>query len=371
MKKKVLALASSVAMMVGVTVAVAPSAHAACAGNFKLYFQGALTGPYAETGINENNGVKLAIKDYNKTATVKIDADAIDTEASGSKSPALAAKVVADDCALGVIGGMYSGETLAAVPVYEGGGVPVISPSATNPALTNKSPVFHRVVANDLVQGPALATIAKRVGKKIFVVDDATPYGKGLAKIVKLNLSKAQLAGTDAVTEGTTNFSSVVSKVKAAKADTVFYGGYYPEAAIFIKALRDNPATKNVKFVAGDGVLDGEYIKLAGKNAEGSFLTAPGLPMKTAAPKLYKAYKAEFNREPGLYTLEAYNATWFFLQAIKAGNTTRASINKFIDDEVIKGVGMTMSFGPSGDSETIVMNEYTIKNGQMVWVRKL
>ena len=371
MKKKVLALASSVAMMVGVTVAVAPSAHAACAGNFKLYFQGALTGPYAETGINENNGVKLAIKDYNKTAAVKIDADAIDTEASGSKSPALAAKVVADDCALGVIGGMYSGETLAAVPVYEGGGVPVISPSATNPALTNKSPVFHRVVANDLVQGPALATIAKRVGKKIFVVDDATPYGKGLAKIVKLNLSKAQLAGTDAVTEGTTNFSSVVSKVKAAKADTVFYGGYYPEAAIFIKALRDNPATKNVKFVAGDGVLDGEYIKLAGKNAEGSFLTAPGLPMKTAAPKLYKAYKAEFNREPGLYTLEAYNATWFFLQAIKAGNTTRASINKFIDDEVIKGVGMTMSFGPSGDSETIVMNEYTIKNGQMVWVRKL
>ena len=357
--------------MVGVTVAVAPSAHAACAGNFKLYFQGALTGPYAETGINEYNGVKLAIKEYNKTATVKVDADAIDTEASGSKSPALAAKVVADDCALGVIGGMYSGETLAAVPVYEGGGVPVISPSATNPALTNKSPVFHRVVANDLVQGPALATIAKRVGKKIFVVDDATPYGKGLAKIVKLNLSKAQLAGTDAVTEGTTNFSSVVSKVKAAKADTVFYGGYYPEAAIFIKALRDNPATKNVKFVAGDGVLDGEYIKLAGKYAEGSYLTAPGLPMKTSAPKLYKAYKAEFNRAPGLYTLEAYNAAWFFLQAIKKGNTTRAAINTFIDNEVVKGVGMTMSFGPSGDTETIVMHEYTVKNGDIVWVRKL
>ncbi len=371
MKRKLLALATSTVMAIGVTVAVAPSANAACAGNYKLYFQGALTGPAAETGINEYNGVKLAIKDYNKTASAKIDADAIDTQASGSQSPALAAKVVADECALGVIGGMYSGETLAAVPVYDGGGVPVISPSATNPALTNKSPVFHRVVANDLVQGPALAKIASRVGKKIFVVDDATPYGKGLAKIVKLNLKASQLAGTDAVTEGTTNFSSVVSKVKSSKADVVFYGGYYPEASIFIKALRDNPATKNVKFVAGDGVLDAEFVKLAGKNAEGAYLTAPGLPMNTAAPKLYSAYKAEYGKEPGLYTLEAYNAAWFFLQAIKKGNTTRASINKFIDDEVVKGVGMTMSFGPSGDSETIVMNEYTIKNGKVVWVRKL
>ena len=371
MKRKLLALATSTVMAIGVTVAVAPSANAACAGNYKLYFQGALTGPAAETGINEYNGVKLAIKDYNKSASVKVDADAIDTQASGAQSPALAAKVVADECALGVIGGMYSGETLAAVPVYDGGGVPVISPSATNPALTNKSPVFHRVVANDLVQGPALAKIAARVGKKIFVVDDATPYGKGLAKIVKLNLKSSQLAGTDAVTEGTTNFSSVVSKVKSSKADVVFYGGYYPEASIFIKALRDNPATKNVKFVAGDGVLDAEFVKLAGKNANGAYLTAPGLPMNTAAPKLYKAYKAEYNKEPGLYTLEAYNAAYFFLEAIKKGNTTRASINKFIDDEVVKGVGMTMSFGPSGDSESIVMNEYTIKNGKVVWVRKL
>lgn len=370
MKKKLFALVTSSVMMTGVVIAVAPAANAACVGNFKIYFQGALTGSAAETGIGENNGVILAIKDYNKTATVQLTAAAIDTQASGTQSPALAKKVVEDDCALGVVGGMYSGETLAAVPVYEGGGVPVISPSATNPSLTNKSPIFHRVVANDLVQGPTLATIAKRVGKKIFVVDDATPYGKGLAKIIKINLTKSQLAGTDAVTEGTTNFSSVVSKVKSAKADVVIYAGYYPEASIFIKALRDNPATKNIKFVAGDGVLDAEYIKLAGKNADGGYLTAPGLPMKTSAPKLYTAYKKEFNREPGLYTLEAYNATYFFTQAVKAGNLTRASINKFIDDTVVKGQGMTMSFGPSGDSETIVMNEYTIKKGEIVWVRK-
>ena len=159
--KKIISIVSASALAVGLTVAAAPSAFAACGGDLKIYFQGALTGPYAETGINEANGVILAIDKYNATnPKTKVAYDAIDTQASGANSPALAAKVVADECAIGVVGGMYSGETLAAVPIYEGGKVPVVSPSATNPALTNKSPYFHRVVGSDLVQGPALAQIA-------------------------------------------------------------------------------------------------------------------------------------------------------------------------------------------------------------------
>ena len=370
--KKIISSVASAALVTSAVIAGTTAASAAaCAANLKIYFQGAQTGNYAETGINEANGVKLAIDKYNaKNPKVKIDYDVIDTQASGSQSPALAAKVVADDCAIGVVGGMYSGETLAAVPIYEGGKVPVISPSATNPALTNKSPYFHRVVANDLVQGPALAGIAKRLKAKLFVVDDATPYGKGLAIIVKKTVPSL-IVGTDAVTEGTTNFSSVVAKIKASKATAVFYGGYYPEAAILIKALRDNPATKNVKLIAGDGVLDGEFITLAKKNAEGAYLTAPGLDMKAAAPALYKEYKTKFNREPGLYTLEAYNSAYFFLEGIKKGKLTREAMNTWIGEAVVKGVGMTMSFSSTGDSDKIIMNEYTIKNGKMVWVRVL
>ena len=368
--KKIISLAAASTMLVGVTIAVAPSAFAACAGNPKIYFQGAQTGPYAETGINEANGVILAIEKYNKTAKVKVDYDVIDTQASGAQSPALAAKVVADECAIAVVGGMYSGETLAAVPIYEGGKVPVVSPSATNPALTNKSPYFHRVVGSDLVQGPALAQIAIGLKAKLFVVDDATPYGKGLATIVKKNASKI-IVGSDGVTEGTTNFSSVVAKVAKAKATAVFYGGYYPEAAIFIKALRDNPATKNVKLIAGDGVLDGEYIKLAKKNAEGTYLTAPGLPMAKVAPALAKEYKAKFNREVGLYTLEAYNSAYVLLEGIKAGKTTREALNTWLGEAVVKAVGATISFSATGDPDKIVMNQYTIKNGEMVWVKQL
>ena len=162
---KIGSAATAAALMASVLVAGTTTANAApCAANLKIYFQGALTGSYAETGINEYNGVKLAIKNYMaQSPKTKIDADAIDTEASGAKSPALAQKVVDDPCGLAVVGGMYSGETLAAAPILQAGKVPTISPSATNPQLTNKSPYFHRVVANDLVQGPALAGIAKRL----------------------------------------------------------------------------------------------------------------------------------------------------------------------------------------------------------------
>ena len=369
--KKIISIVSASAVALGLTVAVAPSAFAACGGDLKIYFQGAQTGPYAETGINEANGVILAIDKYNATNPAKkVAYGVIDTQASGAQSPALAKKVVDDECAIGVVGGMYSGETLAAVPIYEGGKVPVISPSATNVGLTNKSPYFHRVVGSDLVQGPGLAKIALALKAKLFVVDDATPYGKGLAKIVTLTAPQI-IVGSDGVTEGTTNFTSVVAKVAKSKATAVFYGGYYPEAAIFIKALRDNPATKNVKFIAGDGVLDGEYIKLAKRNAEGTYLTAPGLPMDKVAPALAAEYKKKFNRDHGLYTLEAYNAAYVFLEGIKAGKTTRESLNTWLNDAVVKAVGTTISFSATGDPDKIVMNQYTIKNGKMVWVKQL
>jgi hypothetical protein len=93
--------------------------------------------------------------------------------------------------------------------------------------------------------------------------------------------------------------------------------------------------------------------------------------MKAAAPALYNEYKTKFNREPGLYTLEAYNSAYFFLEGIKKGKTTREALNTWIGEAVVKGVGLTMSFSSTGDVDKIVMNQYTIKNGKMVWVKTL
>jgi branched-chain amino acid transport system substrate-binding protein len=265
---------------------------------------------------------------------------------------------------------MYSGETRAALPIYLKGGLPVISPSATNATLPSVGKdVFHRVVANDDVQGPALAKLAgNQPNAKVFIVDDQSTYGKDLATTVKKKLAKAKQVGSDSVTAGATNFTSVVAKVKKAGANVVFYGGYYPEASKFVKALRDNPATKNVKFIAGDGVLDNEYIKLAKKNAEGTSMTAPYIPMERADKKLTAIYKKEYGVAPAVYTLEAYNSAGFFLAAVKAGNTDRATILKYINTTSYKGVGQTIKFDASGEPAVKVMNEFIVKNGSIEYV---
>ena len=371
--KRSIGVAASVAVAFATFVAPAQAAPADCDGDMKLIFQGGLTGPAAQTGIGEYNGFKLAVLQYNEKrgSGPKVEPGFIDTQADPAQTPPLALATVNDACVIGVVGGMYSGETRAALPIYLKAGMPVISPSATNPTLPSVGgDVFHRVVANDLVQGPAMAIIAKREGKRVFVVDDQTTYGKGLADIIRKDI-KSIVVGKDSVTEGTTNFSSVVAKVRSAKADVVVYAGYYPEASKFIKQLRDNAATRNVKFVSGDGVLDDEYILLAGKNANNTYLTAPAYFLGAADKSLTATYKKEYGVNPRIYTLEAYNATLFFLEAIRKGNTDKPSILKFINTSSVKGIGTTMKFDAAGEPSKKFINEFTVKNGKIAYVRNL
>jgi len=368
--KRSIGIAASVAVAFATFVAPAQAAPVGCDGDLKLVFQGALTGGAAQTGIGEYNGFRLAVLQYNEKrgSGPKVEPAYIDTQASGAQSPALALATVNDPCVIGIVGGMYSGETRAALPIYLKAGMPVISPSATNPTLpTVGGDVFHRVVANDLVQGPAMAKIAKREGKRVFVVDDQTTYGKGLADIIRKEI-KSIVVGKDSVTEGTTNFSSVVAKVKNAKADVVVYAGYYPEASKFVKQLRDNAATKNVKFVAGDGVLDDEFILLAGKYANGVLMTAPAYFLGAADKQLAATYKKEYGTAPRIYTLEAYNAAYFFLEAIKKGNTDKPTILKFINENSVKGIGTTMKFDAQGEPSKKFINEFTVKAGKIAYV---
>ena len=367
-KNRVLAVVAAVAIATSSFVAFAPSASAACSGKLKIAYQGPLTGPEAALGINELNGVKFALKkflDANKSANVDPVVYEVDDQGDPAVAAPIAPKVAAEECVVALVGPAYSGASKVSLPVYLSANLPIITPSATNPTLpTFGKSIFHRAVLTDDYQGPAAARLitSKVKNAAVFLVNDASDYAVGLQKTVDITLA-GRVVGKDVTPTGTTDFSATIAKIKKSKANAVFYSGYFSQAAVFVKQLRDSGS--KIVFASGDGTLDNQFVKLARKAAEGALLTAPAIPFETASPKL-AAEMVKAGWTPGVYTTESFDAANFFLEAIKAGNTDRASINKYVSTKSSKGLSKTLKFDADGEVSGADVNGFIIKNGKIV-----
>jgi branched-chain amino acid transport system substrate-binding protein len=367
-KTRLVSLVAALGLAAASVVAVAPAANAACSGKLKIAYQGPLTGGEAALGINELNGVKFALKKF-LAANPKVNVDPVVYEVDDQGDPAVAApiapKVAAEECVVALVGPAYSGASKVSLPVYLSAGLSVITPSATNPTLpTFGKEIFHRAVLTDDYQGPAAARLIVQNNKKatVFLVNDASDYAVGLQKTVDITLA-GRVVGKDVTPTGTTDFSATIAKIKKSKATAVFYSGYFSQAAVFVKQLRDSGS--KVVFASGDGTLDAQFVKLARKAAEGVLLTAPAIPFETASPKL-AAEMVKAGWTPGVYTTESYDAANFFLEAIKAGNTDRASINKYVSTKSSKGLSKVLKFDAQGEVSGADVNGFIIKNGKIV-----
>jgi branched-chain amino acid transport system substrate-binding protein len=367
-KNRVLAVVAAVAIATSSFVAFAPSASAACSGKLKIAYQGPLTGPEAALGINELNGVKFALTKFlaaNKSANVDPVVYEVDDQGDPAVAGPIAPKVAAEECVVALVGPAYSGASKVSLPIYLSAGLPIITPSATNPTLpTFGKSIFHRAVLTDDYQGPAAARLITSNVKNaaVFLVNDASDYAVGLQKTVDITLA-GRVAGKDVTPTGTTDFSATIAKIKKSKANAVFYSGYFSQAAVFVKQLRDSGS--KIVFASGDGTLDNQFVKLARKAAEGALLTAPAIPFETASPKL-AAEMTKMGMIPGVYTTESYDAANFFLEAIKAGNSDRASINKYVSTKSSKGLSKTLKFDADGEVSGADVNGFIIKNGKIV-----
>jgi branched-chain amino acid transport system substrate-binding protein len=342
------------------------SSSAAC--DLKIGFFGALTGPAAGLGINIEKGVELAVDQYNeKNADCQVKLVKYDSQGDATQAGPLARKAVSDPKVIGVVGPAFSGESEAVDPTFAQGGLPTITASATATDLSTKHwATFFRNLGNDASQGPGAAAYINNTlkAKKVFVMDDATPYGKGLADIVKSKVGSA-VVGTDEVQTGQTDFSASVTKVTSSGADALFYGGYYPEAGPLIKQLR-NAGWKGT-MVVGDGVKDPGYIKAAGKAAaDGTIMTCPCLPPNLAPKSFFTDYKAKFHVDPGTYGPEAYDAANVFLNGIKSGVKTRPDMLNYVKSYNAKGISKQVSFTSTGETKDIHIYAYEVKNGQIV-----
>jgi len=381
MNKKIvsgLAIAAVATLAIGV-VATSP-ASAAAKKEVVLAFEGPLSGPYAGLGKDQHPGAEYAIALYNATnPAVKVKLIDADTECSGTKAATVAPGVAANKAVIGVIGTSCSGEARNSFPSYKAAGLTMVAPSAsavdlTNPkAKSNGFPIFHRVLVNDAIQGPALARWAAKgiTAPKFFLIDDVSTYGEPLIKTGVTPTAKTlgTIVGTDSVPQGTTDFSSVVAKVTNSGATVVIYGGYDSDAAPLFKQLRTG-GYKGV-LAGGDGVLTSEFPGLAGSAAEGVRLTAGSTPFETILTKdqLANFTKITGVKVPGLYADTAFAAANVFLQCIKEGATTRPAIQKCVNNGTfLQANGDKFKFDRYGDPTTASsVGGYLVKAGKTVF----
>ncbi|HEY4410918.1 MAG TPA: branched-chain amino acid ABC transporter substrate-binding protein [Acidimicrobiia bacterium] len=342
-----------------------------------LGFVGPLTGDSANLGVNIRDGAKVAIDEWNKKGgPITYQLKEFDTQGDPAQAPTQKDRYIPDASVLGIVGPAFSGETKAVLPDLEQAGLVMISASATNAALPTVVPnskVFHRIIADDDVQAQGVSDYVVKVikPKKVALINDNTEYGKGLWEgVVKLlTAAKIDTTTTDSVDPKSQDFSAAVNKVKAAKVDMVFYGGYYSEAGRLKKQLSD--AGVKAKFLSGDGSLDPGFITSSGAaGGEGALLTCPcrlatpDLPGK--AGQFATSYKALNGRDPGTYSSEGYDAASMLIAGIEAGNDTRAKLLSYVDTlSSFDGVSKKIEFAPNGNIKAGDVFVYEVKAGKL------
>lgn len=297
----------------------------------KLGIGGPITGGAAAFGAQLKMGAEQAAEDINAAGGVlgKKIATSVGDDVSDPKQGISVANKFVGDGVTWVVGHFNSSVSIPASGVYNDNGILQITPASTNPGLTDpdkngksKWNVF-RTCGRDDQQGSVAAKylLDKEKGKKIAFIHDKKAYGKGLVDETKkaLNAGGVKEVLYETINPGEKDYSAIVSKLKAAGSDIVYYGGEHTEAGLLVRQMRDQGMSTIL--MGGDGIASEEYAQIGGPAAEGTLMTFPPDPrLNPAAAEVVKKFEAKkFN--PETYTLYAYAAVQVMKQAAEAAKS--------------------------------------------------
>ncbi len=284
-----------------------------------------MTGDNASFGTDISQGAKIAVTDAGSFQGWSFALDAQDDGGTPEGGAAVANKFVSNPNVVAIEGHIFSGATQAAIPIYEKAGLPMMSPSATNPALTTTgSKVFNRVVFTDATQGKFAAEYLYNKLKftQISVMHDGQAYGQGLAQVVKDEFTK--LGGTVldfvAITPGQADYTGPLSSLAAKKPQALFYGGYVAEAVVLVNEMKQQGLTNTV-FFGDDGTFGQDFLDRTKTNGEGAYSTSLIPPASDAKAKFDAAYKTAYGTDAGKlspYTWSAYDAMAVLIKNIES-----------------------------------------------------
>ncbi|MCX7836006.1 MAG: branched-chain amino acid ABC transporter substrate-binding protein [bacterium] len=329
-----------------------------------------MTGESAKMGDDISKGVLLAVEEWNTKGGIhgkKIRVEGYDDRADPKEAVSVAQRAISQGVR-GVIGHYNSSCTIPASNLYDEAGVIMITPASTNPQVTSRGlKHIFRVCGRDDQQGKTMADALQPLGKiKVAILHDKTTYGQGLADEFRKHLSSdIQVVLYEAIQRGDKDFSAVLTKVKSVQPNVVMFGGLYPEGGLITKQMRDLGISSI--FLSGDGTYDPEYIRIAGKAAEGAWLTyAPPADEIPTAKEFLKNYQAKYG-EVGPYSLFAYDAANILLGAIaKKVDASGLELANIIRSTQWQAAMGTIEFTEQGDPKQAPYVMWTVENGKLV-----
>jgi len=337
------------------------------------------SGGIAHLGKDNENGARMAIEELNaKGITIggrKIRFELLaEDDAADPKQGTAAAQKLVDSKVVGVIGHLNSGTSIPASKIYSDAGIPQISPSATNPRFTRQGyKTTFRVVADDVHLGGTLGKYAVQQvkGKSIAVIDDRTAYGQGVADEFEKGVKGAggSIVGREFTSDKATDFTAILTSLKAKKPDVVFFGGMDAVAGPMLRQMKQLGI--DAKFMGGDGICSGELPKLAaGSMADGQVVCAEAGGVEGEAKKsmeeFNKKFKAKFNADVQIYAPYVYDAVNVMVAAMQKANSTEPAkyLPVLAATNGYKGVTGVISFDEKGDIRNGALTLFTYKGGK-------
>ena len=347
------------------------------------------TGADAHDAQLIKEGAMLAFDDANAKGGAggyKINVTLFDdgSATAGQYDPAQAAtnarKMVADDSFVAAIGPQMSGSGKAMAPILSQGNLATITPSSTNPDITDPKfastympagkAIYFRTVTTDAFQGPNMANFyADNLKvKSVYILDDSGAYGVGIANAFEGQAKKRgiKVLGHDQLNPKEADYTTIMTKIKSLNPDAIYYGGVAQAGVKVVKQSYD--VMPKVIRGGGDGVYGAEILRGAGfPSAEGLYATiaAPNILANPQAAPWIAAFSKKYGKQPENYSITAYDAALTVIDAVQrvaaSGKpVTREAVRDALQTSKVKTLQGEVSFDGNGDITNRVISVFQI-----------
>lgn len=367
--KKTFAVLVSSSLVLGALVGCGSSSSSTDKGGetIKIATQTPLSGGSATLGESIKLGAQLAMDDSKEKFQklgFNLELVPYDDQGDPKKGVSNAEQIGADQSILGVVGHLNSGVAIPSSVTYEKYGLVMVSPANTATEVTDRGlKSVNRIVARDDFQGPAAANFAvnELKAKTIFIIQDKTAYGQGLADAFKGEAEKlgAQILGYEGITTGEKDFNGVLNQVLATKPDFIYFGGLYAEGGLLVKQAREKGIT--VPIMGGDGLDSSTMVELAGAGIVNTYYSsvAADVTKTDEGKKWADRYKEKFGKNPESYSFYGYDSMGVILKGLEDAinaNGGKKPTREQLRDAVraiqdFQGVATKVAFDEKGDNK--------------------